>query len=40
MPPTYLALAQVEFDYDAQTDEELSVREGQTVWVLEDDDDE
>ncbi|BGP15767.1 hypothetical protein JCM10213_007937 [Rhodosporidiobolus nylandii] len=36
---TYRALAVAEFEYDAQTDDELSIQEGQTVWVLEDDDD-
>lgn len=34
----HLALAKVEFDYDAQTDEELTVKEDEIVWVLEDDD--
>lgn len=33
-----LYLAQLEFDYSAQTDDELSVTEDQRVWVLEDDD--
>ncbi|GAA6022616.1 hypothetical protein JCM10207_003924 [Rhodosporidiobolus poonsookiae] len=36
---SYVALATVEFEYAATTDDELSVEEGQTVWVLEDDDD-
>lgn len=35
---SYLALARVEFDYEAQTEEELSVSEDQLVWVLEDED--
>jgi len=34
----HLGLAKVEFDYDAQTEEELSVKEDDIVWVLEDDD--
>ncbi|GAA5940102.1 cytoskeletal protein-binding protein SLA1 [Sporobolomyces koalae] len=34
----HLALAKVEFDYDAQTEDELTVREDEVVWVLEDDD--
>ena len=34
----YLALARVEFDYAAQTEEELSVVEDQLVWIIEDDD--
>ncbi|GAA5849672.1 hypothetical protein JCM8547_000530 [Rhodosporidiobolus lusitaniae] len=36
---THLRLAVVEFEYDAQTEDELTVQEGQPVWVLEDDDD-
>lgn len=35
---THLALARVEFEYQAQTEDEISVQEDQTVWVLEDDD--
>ena len=34
----YLALARVEFDYAAQTEEELTVAEDQLVWIIEDDD--
>ncbi|BGP47678.1 hypothetical protein JCM10450v2_003543 [Rhodotorula kratochvilovae] len=36
---THLALARAEFDYAATTDDELSISEGDTLWVLEDDDD-
>ncbi|GAA5924858.1 hypothetical protein JCM3775_005489 [Rhodotorula graminis] len=35
---THLALSRVEFEYEAQTDDELSVYEDQLVFVLEDDD--
>jgi len=35
---THLALSRVEFEYQAQTDDELSVYEDQLVFVLEDDD--
>ncbi|GAA5968784.1 hypothetical protein JCM11641_000732 [Rhodosporidiobolus odoratus] len=35
---TYLQLAVAEFEYDAQTEDELSIQEGQVVWVIEDDD--
>lgn len=35
---THLALARVEFEYQAQTEDEISVQEDQVVWVLEDDD--
>lgn len=38
MSTIYLSLAKVEFDYEAQTEDELSVSEDQLVWVLEDDD--
>lgn len=34
----HLGLSKVEFDYDAQTEEELSVKEDDIVWLLEDDD--
>lgn len=37
---THLALARVEFEYEAQTDDELTVYEDQLVFVLQDDDDE
>ncbi|GAA5830792.1 hypothetical protein JCM11251_001076 [Rhodosporidiobolus azoricus] len=36
---THLGLAVVEFEYEAQTEDEISIQEGQIVWVLEDDDD-
>lgn len=36
--PTYAGLARVEFEYEAQTEDELTVQEDQVVWVLEDDD--
>jgi hypothetical protein len=36
----YISLAKVEFDYDSQTEEELSVEEEQLVWIIEDDDQE
>lgn len=35
---THVALARVEFAYDAQTEDEITVQEDQVVWVLEDDD--
>lgn len=35
---THLALARVEFEYQAQTEDEITVQEDQVVWVLEDDD--
>ncbi|GAA5877710.1 hypothetical protein JCM3774_006651 [Rhodotorula dairenensis] len=35
---THLALARVEFEYQAQTEDEITVQEDQIVWVLEDDD--
>lgn len=40
MPTTnqYISLAKVEFDYTAQTEEELTVKEDELVWVIEDDD--
>lgn len=37
-PATYVALRKVEFDYEATTEEELTVTEDQLVWVIEDDD--
>ncbi|BGO99396.1 Actin cytoskeleton-regulatory complex protein SLA1 [Rhodotorula toruloides] len=37
--PTYAGLARVEFEYEAQTEDELTVQEDQVVWVIEDDDD-
>lgn len=37
---TYLSLMRAEFDYEATSDEELTISEGQLVWVLEDDDSE
>ena len=36
----YRSLARAEFDYEATQDEELTITEGQLVWVLEDDDSE
>lgn len=38
MTTRYLSLARAEFDYEATTDEELTVTEDQLVWVLENDD--
>lgn len=35
---SYLSLALAEFDYEATNAEEISVQEGQLVWVLENDD--
>lgn len=37
-PSLHLDLLKVEFDYEAQTPDELTVTEDQLVWVLEDDD--
>lgn len=37
-PSLHLSLLKVEFDYEAQTPDELTVTEDQLVWVLEDDD--
>lgn len=37
---SYISLAKVEFDYDSQTEEELSIKENDLVWIIEDDDSE
>lgn len=40
VPSMYSRLMKVEFDYQAQTDEELNVNEDDIVWIIEDDDQE